>query len=588
MPGRSTPHRLLTRHFLRCFLENDLMSPEADRAQMLAVTGSLLLSSTIFVSVVMAFFKYVVGYYTPGQLAIAALDDRFFYVGLSMVVLALLAAVQWDALVVDIRDASILEPLPVRSGTIRRAKLAAVAIMGGAAAFALNVVPSVVFPALMLINQSTRVVSMLWLMAVHLGITIAAGACAYLAVIAFRETLATLLGARWFARVSPWAQGALIVVLGSALLLLPPAAKDVERTLRTVTIGTPPMWFLGAYEVATRGILIDGRRSALLSPRLLRADASWTAAYRRHDPRFPQLARRAALSLAGVSLLAAAAYAWNTRRMPALAPPLAADRRRRWSAARRIVDALVARDAAARAGFFFTLAVLARSRSHRLTLACSAAVGLAMAVIALSRVDVISSAAAGTIPGRLLSVQGLLTGALIVGFRHAIRVPAELRATWGFELAWRGRERQFLSGVKRAAVAAVVLPALAITLPLFIFVLGAPLALAHAAIGLAGAVVFLELLLFGYAKVPFTCTYLPNDNIKLLAPLYVIVFLIAVSVFTAAEGAALQSGGAALRLAIALGVVFTVLRLAASRRRHTLPVDFNEAPATTQRLGLHT
>jgi hypothetical protein len=429
---------------------------------------------------------------------------------------------------------------------------------------------------------------MLWLMGAHAGITLAAGAFAYLAVIAFRETLAAMLGPRWFPRVSPWAQGALIVVLGSSLLLLPPAAVRVERTLRTVTIGTPPMWFLGAYEVATRGVLIDGRRQALLTPRMLRSDAVFTAAFRRHEDTFAALAGRAAISLAAISLLAAAAYAWNTRRLPALAPPLATDRRRRWGVVREAVHATVARDAAARAGFFFTLAALARSRTHRLTIACSAAVGLAMAVVALSRIEIADIAAAGTMPARFLSVQALLIGTLLVGFRHAIRVPAELKATWGFELAWRGRERQFLSGVKRAAIAAVVLPALVMTLPLFVFVLGPALALAHAAIGLAAAVVLIEVLLVGYEKVPFACTYLPNDNIKLLAPLYGIVFLIGASIFAGLERAALQDAGAALRVMLFLGVTFMLLRIAASRRRQTLPVDFNEAPATTQRLGLHT
>ena len=57
-------------------------------------------------------------------------DDRLFYIALSMIVCALLAVAQWDSLVVDVRDAAILEPLPVPTGTIRRAKLAAVALMG--------------------------------------------------------------------------------------------------------------------------------------------------------------------------------------------------------------------------------------------------------------------------------------------------------------------------------------------------------------------------------------------------------------------------------------------------------------------------
>jgi hypothetical protein len=78
----------------------------------------------------MSCFKYVVGFYTPGQAAVSSLDDKFFYISLSMLTVALLAVAQWDALVVDARDSAILDPLPVRPVVVRRAKLAAVAIFG--------------------------------------------------------------------------------------------------------------------------------------------------------------------------------------------------------------------------------------------------------------------------------------------------------------------------------------------------------------------------------------------------------------------------------------------------------------------------
>ena len=71
-----------------------------------------------------------------------------------MTVSALLAVAQWDSLVVDVRDASILEPLPVRPTTIRRAKLAAVAILGMAAALLVNVMPTLVFPWLLVYHDA--------------------------------------------------------------------------------------------------------------------------------------------------------------------------------------------------------------------------------------------------------------------------------------------------------------------------------------------------------------------------------------------------------------------------------------------------
>ena len=97
-------------------------------------------------------FDYVMAVLTPGQAAVLSLDDKFFYLALAMIVTALVAASQWDALAIDARDAAILEPLPVATGTIRRAKMSAVAILGAAVAVAVNAFPSIVFPWLLVFN----------------------------------------------------------------------------------------------------------------------------------------------------------------------------------------------------------------------------------------------------------------------------------------------------------------------------------------------------------------------------------------------------------------------------------------------------
>ena len=64
-------HSTLTRHFLRRFLENDLISPDADRAQLLAVVGASLFSMTLMISLFMS-FTYLAPGWTPSGLAIAA------------------------------------------------------------------------------------------------------------------------------------------------------------------------------------------------------------------------------------------------------------------------------------------------------------------------------------------------------------------------------------------------------------------------------------------------------------------------------------------------------------------------------------
>jgi hypothetical protein len=576
-------YALLTRLFLRQFLENDLIAPDADRTQLLAVVGALSVSVTLFISAMMS-ARYLGPLVTPGGAAVDSLVDKFFYLSLAMIVSGLVAASQWDVLALDPRDAAILEPLPVQAGTVRRAKVSAIAILGAAVACALNAFPTFVFPWMLVFNfRQMSGFSLLGLMITHAVVTVSAAAFGYLVIIALRETLVAVLGRRGFTVVSPWVQGALIVVLGSALLLIPAAADRIaQRGFDGWRAMAPPMWFVGVYEVAVGGIIADLPRSEM-RPRQAASDLTMTALYADRRPQFPALARRAVFATAAVLLVASLAYLWNARRLPSLAPSPPPSSRHGWSLGRRLANAWLVRDPASQAGFYFTLAAMWRNNSHRLTLACAAAAGFAMALVALTSAN--AQQGAGPSP-RLLVMQPFLYGALLVGFRHVIRVPAELRANWGFQLAWRDRTEDFVAGVKRAAIVALVLPALAILLPLFTFVLGPQLALMHAALGLAGAVVLLEALMVTYDKVPFTCTYLPNEN-KALVPIFAIAFMVGALNFAHMQYAALQGDGA-LRAVVVLSVAFVILRVMSVKRERLPHVEFDEAPATYQRLGLNS
>ena len=120
----------LTKLFLRQFLENDLISPDSDRAQLLAVIGGGVITLTLFISMFLS-APYAMSRLTPGEAAVLTLNDKFFYLSLAMLMTALIAAAQWDALSLDQRDAAILDPLPVPPWIVRWAKLTAVAILGG-------------------------------------------------------------------------------------------------------------------------------------------------------------------------------------------------------------------------------------------------------------------------------------------------------------------------------------------------------------------------------------------------------------------------------------------------------------------------
>jgi hypothetical protein len=571
----------LTKLFLRQFLENDLVSPEADRAQLLAIVGAGVVSLTLFVSMFLS-STYAMSVLTPGEAAVRTLNDKFFYASLAMLITALVAAAQWDALAVDHRDAAILDPLPVRPAIVRWAKLSAVAMLGAGAAVAVNLFPTFVFPWMLSFSLRQMAASDVFrLMAIHAVVTITAAAFGYLAVMALRESLSALLGPKLFTRISAPLQAVTIVVLGILLLLLPPASTRVAaRGFSGWPSHLPPMAFVALYEVVSNEFIV-GLPRRLVPERMAARDRANTAIYEARRPLFRPMAQRVQVLLGTAAVLLVVATMVNALRAPISGVLLTAGGRRRWRLARGVTHAILVRHPAARAGFHFGLATLFRNKTHRLTLACAAAVGVAMALVVLSRIDLQS----GRLSPGLLSIQPLLYGSLLVAFRHLIRVPAELRANWAVQLAWRGHPRAFSRGVRRAAMVALAVPAVVAVIPVVAVVSGGAVAIAHALLGIAGAAIFVEGLMLGYEKAPFACSYVPGSG-KGFLPILVIGFLLGASIFARLE-LAIISGSNASAAFIVLGVVFVALRIASARQRD-VAIDFDEGPQVMSQLGLHT
>ena len=96
----------------------------------------------------------------------------------------------------------------------------------------------------------------------------------------------------------------------------------------------------------------------------------------------------------------------------------------------------------------------------------------------------------------------------------------------------------------------------------------------------------LEVLLVDYDKVPFTCSYVPSENMKAMAPIYALVFVLGASAFANMGYAALHGGVTGTVLTLTLTLVFGTLRVFAARQPRLAPVDFEEAPVSHQTLNL--
>jgi hypothetical protein len=511
------------------------------------------------------------------------LSDKFLYISLAMLVTALVAAAQWDALAIDYRDAVILQPLPIRPAVLRLAKLSAVAALGAGVGIAVNIFPALIFPWMLAFAvPQMHAWQVLQMLLTQFVITVSAATFGFLVVIAIREWTSALLGAGLFARVSPWIQTIAIVLIGSAILLLPLVSTRVgQRGFTGWRADLPSTAFVGAYESATGGFLVDLPRRRM-TPRQDARDRAFTEIYQQRRPMFGPLAQRAEVLLGGVALLVLIATALNAFRTPSISVASAQARGR--SKIAFLARLVFPRSAAARAGFDFALAILWRNKTHRLTLAAASAIGFAMVLVAISGVDLAVNARP---TARLLAIQPLLYGCLLVAFRHLLRVPAELRANWGIQIAWQGKARAFANGVQAAALLSIALPAILVVLPPIAFAAGVSFAASHALLGIAGAAIVLEALMLSYDKVPFTCTYLPTDNMRAMAPLYALAFLIGASLFARLELSILTGASSRTGLAL-LAAIFLALRIASSLRRRVADIDFNEVPVSMSELGLYS
>ena len=592
---RGSAFRLMTRLFVRRLIENDLISPDADRRESLALTYAAVLSFGVFVTFFVSVPYLSAFVQLPGLAALSALSDRFLFIAASITIAALAALMTWDALAIEAHDAAILGPLPVDTRAIARAKLSAAVVFGALVTLVLNGIPSVLYPAFLTVNiRGARAATILGLIASHAATVTMAGMLGFLGILAIRGVFRLLTGEHGFRRSSSAVQSALVVSMVTALLLtLTVRANEVRLWVGGAAVPPSPvrpvLWYLAANETLAGHLLAE---TPVVLPRMLSAGDiprdrdDWARArYRELLPRFAPLARRAWLSLPVVAGLALVTFLWTNRRLPDRSAPAPGSSPVR-ALVRGVMERYTRDDPEAQAGFFFALQTLTRSSPHRTVLAIAVAIGLTHAMIVLARSGDHSMEIDST-PAGVFAIAITLILTLLVGIAHAVNVPATPAANWTIQMAWRGDERRYLAGVKRAAFV-LVMTLVVILLPLHVALLRPGTAVVHSLLALLFALTSLDVLLLSYRKLPFACSYVPIENPRLVWPAMFVTLLLVSYGFANAERWALQTPWRAIALAVAVGAGALLVRAAdRAHRRERHPVDFDGQPRPmTQRLGL--
>ncbi len=587
---QTTDVRLLRQLFFRRFFDNDLVAPSGGGEQKVGLLYAGLMVPGLLVTAPLL-LKYMNPYLSPGGRLLRALDDTVLGLSISLIVTAMATVLSWDSLTLDARDVAVLGPLPVTRRALVTSKLQAIGAFVGTVLVAVNLIPSVLFPPILLGTLQVSVARIAWLVVARALVSAGAGMFGFFAVLACRQTTSMILGSALARRLSAVLQSTLLLALVTAFLLLP-TLPGVSKAASTSETGLPWLgpagWFLGLHEVLTNWVVLDAPVAPLGKIRVVPIDAEGNRRrYLAHLAEFERLARTGGLAFAVVTVLAVFGYAVELRRAALRVEPtrLAPHWLTRYAAG--LAETVVVRHPLARATFFFTLQTLVRAPSQRLYLATGLAMGCAGLVVLLpgGGLGGLLRSSAEPVLG-LISLQTFLVCTLAGTLRLVAVVPAELRANWTFRVALVREPRPAVAGVRRAAfVAATVL--LSVLLPVHAHAWGLPLATVHLMFGLLASVVAVEWLFRDLRFVPFTCSADATQFRALVFRTATFVVL-ATAVLGNLECWGLKSPGRA-RVAVGLvGLLVVGLAIWRERRVRACEALVYEEPLTlpTQRLGL--
>lgn len=565
--------RALVRLFAYRFFDTDIISVRGDLSSLLSQLAALLAALSL-VLVIATGPKYA-GLYqhlTAEQLYAAAWSDQEFLIATSMAIVGVFTLLLWDALFPDRRDCMILGALPVRVPVVFAAKLAALGAALGLAVVAVNsftglVCPFLIVPGTSGVLAGARNFGAFWL------VILLACMFVFLLLLGVQGAALHLLPHAIYMRWSSLIQTAAFFAVLTLYFLTPPLATPhalaaPENRLWYALV--PSYWFFGLFQVLTgsaNGTVPALARRALAGVALvaLVAGGTYALAYARQ--------MRRAVEQSGIS--PRAAPLWR-----AIAP---------WSAIAR----LLARRAPERSILVFIGRTLARSRQHRLLLAVYAGMGLAYVFSQMAYVLYYFKAANyGAIEGReqtALGIPLILLFFLIVGLRVSFSIPMEVRANWLFRVTDPFSGAAYLKAARKALLLFALAPVVAIAAPIYMAVWPWQRALGHAAFLTAFGLLIIELALTGFAKVPFTCSYLPGKaNLKIMFGVYWGLLIIVSELVTDVEQAGLRrTSSFAWLMGITLFAWVVAARRARGARTRIPALSFEEQPeAAILALGL--
>ena len=439
----------------------------------------------------------------------ATIPDEYFFIVLSMVVTGAAAVWRWDSVFPDRRDFMNLVPLPLSMRLIFTANLVAILYLAGMLALVVNAVSGVIFPLSASSGQeSFRYVAQL--AGIHLLTVILSSAFSFFAIFATIGLVMAILPHRVFRRISIYLRAAILLFLVTLLSTSFVVPEFVSRLPDTPARLLPPIWFLCLAQLM-------------------------------HGTAKPAVAEFGGMALKGLAFVvgvALAVYVASYRRyfvrIPEKADTDIGVRQRRTSRMVDLLDRSVLRTPLQRAGYRFTIKTLFRSESHSLVVAAFVAMAIVIASQTLFAALGDKSTKIGSFPSaEFLAVPLILAYFITLGLRLAFDMPADHNANWIFRLCVV-KDSGECSRLARNVMLTFVWPWAVVVVPLvYGFLWGWSVAATHLTVVVLASLTLVRVLLIGYRKLPFTCSYPPFRHSAILLVLWCIfgffVFVVFVS-----------------------------------------------------------
>lgn len=433
-------------------------------------------------------------------------SDEYFFVVLSMTITGFVMVARWNRLFPDRRDFLNLAPLPIPIRNIFVANF--VALLSLALVFALdvNVVSAVLFPLFVTMSYDTFP-AFLKVGSAHIVTVFSASLFSFFAIFGLVGLLMLIVPRRLFRKSSVLMRVILVVVLlaeffSNILLQLFSGRAPGEAGHSMSRL--PSYWFLGLYEhqlgIANLPMTLLGRRAiAALIAAIVVSTLSYVICYRTWFVRLPEM-----LDMMGTgrSLL-----------------------RVRWpeSLLRRLF-----RSPFERACSTFAVRVLLRSEQHLMFF--GAYLGIGLVVVAQSLVDSRQIVARSEYPSpAYLAIPLLIAFFIVSGLKFAFDMPVALDANWVFKLVPDSPYPQ-PKQIARRLMRWITVPAEILLLgPSTAASFGWRIALVHSATTVAFTLLFIEVMLTPFEKVPFTCSTVPDVKrvvIRILGTLFGVLLIV--------------------------------------------------------------